>query len=359
MRLSTVPAILASVLALASPALSTPSNRATDIERRDLRQIYAAARKESGVLQVAWGGDEQSDSVAAAFESLFPEVKVNVTVDLSKYWDMKTDRAFLETGSDCVDAAFLQTMHDYPRWKSEGRLMPYKFREWEDVDPRLKDEEGYYLGAFFYNFGPIIYNENKLPAGAEIPKTYQDFLKPEWKNKLVLTYPNDDDAIAFLFSIIIEKYGWKWFSALISQNVHWVRGTATPGKILSQPSSQAAISFTTFPTGESNIKLVLPEDNYMCWPQRGAIFSSTKMPESARLFLSWVMGDDYQRNWQRNGLAGTRNGFGAQEMFQKEFVDPLAFEKFMVDRTKVEWYKLQFESQIGTAQGLSPLVDGI
>jgi hypothetical protein len=64
MRLSMVPAILASVL-LAIPALSAPNGRGshkenTEIEYRELRQIYAAAREESGVLQVAWGGDGAS-----------------------------------------------------------------------------------------------------------------------------------------------------------------------------------------------------------------------------------------------------------------------------------------------------------
>jgi ABC-type Fe3+ transport system substrate-binding protein len=97
---------------------------------------------------------EKSQSVAAAFEVLFPEVKVNVTVDLSKYWDSKTDRAYIQTGKDAVDAIFLQTVHDYPRWKDEGRLMPYKVKDWDQIDGSLKDSEGYYLGTFFREFPP-------------------------------------------------------------------------------------------------------------------------------------------------------------------------------------------------------------
>lgn len=40
-------------------------------------------------------------------------------------------------------------------------------------------------------------------------------------------------------------------------------------------------------------------------------------------------------------------------------LDPPAFERFMLDRPLVERYKLQFEQLLGTAQGLSPLIDDL
>ena len=40
-------------------------------------------------------------------------------------------------------------------------------------------------------------------------------------------------------------------------------------------------------------------------------------------------------------------------------LDPPAFERFMLDRTLVEQYKLQFEQLLGTAQGVSPLDDDL
>jgi ABC-type Fe3+ transport system substrate-binding protein len=37
---------------------------------------------------------------------------------------------------------------------------------------------------------------------ADVPKEYTNFLKPMFKGKLVLTYPNDDDAILFQFNLM-------------------------------------------------------------------------------------------------------------------------------------------------------------
>ena len=35
-----------------------------------------------------------------------------------------------------------------------------------------------------------------------MPTSYQDFTKPEYKDKIVLTYPNDDDAVLYQFELM-------------------------------------------------------------------------------------------------------------------------------------------------------------
>ena len=37
---------------------------------------------------------------------------------------------------------------------------------------------------------------------ADAPKEYTDFVKPEFKDKIVLTYPNDDDAVLYQFDLM-------------------------------------------------------------------------------------------------------------------------------------------------------------
>ena len=34
------------------------------------------------------------------------------------------------------------------------------------------------------------------------PVEYTDYLKPEFKDKLVITYPNDDDAVLYQFDLM-------------------------------------------------------------------------------------------------------------------------------------------------------------
>lgn len=212
------------------------------------------------------------------------------------------------------------------------------------------------------HFGSIIYNPGLLSA-ANLPTSYGDFILPAWKGKLVLTYPNDDDAVNYLFSIIIGKYGWPWFEALaLHQDVQWVRGTATPGAVIAQNWTRSA-TFTT--SGKSGFlgEAFLPNDQFMSWAQTAAIFSSTKRPESSKLFISWLLSDSYQNGLASGGTWGARSdipsGPNKTSIFDSVTTEPIGFNKFMLDRVEVEWWRLQYETLLGTAQGASPLHDNL
>lgn len=83
-----------------------------------------------------------------AFKQLFPKVGINITAELSKYADSRIDRSYIEE-KPFVDYAMLQTVHDFPRWKSEGKLLDYKPPNFEDVNPAIKDKDGAYVPVGF------------------------------------------------------------------------------------------------------------------------------------------------------------------------------------------------------------------
>lgn len=198
---------------------------------------------------------------------------------------------------------------------------------------------------------------------ANLPTSFADFTLPFWKGKLALTYPNDDDAIAYLFSQIIEKYGWSWFETLANyQDVEWVRGSATGGAILQQNLTRS-VTFTSLGAAQHLAETYLPNDQFMSWAQTGAILASTKRPESSKLFISWLLSDGFQKELASSGLWVARSdipsGPNKTSIFESRLTEPIGFNKFMLDRTEVEWWKLQFETTLGTAQGKSPLHDDL
>ena len=112
-------------LALTAGLLNVSS--AVKVETRTLDQQYAAALAEGGVVTLWHGGDEitQQNSLKTAFEARFPGMTLNLTVDLSKYHDGNLNLQ-LAAKNVFVDSVMLQTLHDFPRWKSQGALMNYK-----------------------------------------------------------------------------------------------------------------------------------------------------------------------------------------------------------------------------------------
>lgn len=174
-------------------------NNAPEIENRTIDEIYEAALAEGGIVTLWHGGDErnQQDRLKNAFEARFPNITLNVTVDVSKYHDGNIDRQ-LATGGVYVDSVMLQTLHDYPRWDQEGALLHYIPIDFYKVQPSFRDIRGAWHGVRISAWS-FLWNEDRVSTG---PKEFDDFLKPEYKDKLVLTYPNDDDAVLYAFDLM-------------------------------------------------------------------------------------------------------------------------------------------------------------
>ena len=211
-------------------------------------------------------------------------------------------------------------------------------------------------------FGQFFYDSNKIKE-SEVPDNYLDLLDPKWKGKLILTYPNDDDAIAYLFSVQTAKYGFDWFERLAQQDVQWVRGSATPFILLSQQaensSSKRTISFsTTHLDGfDPAIKSKIPsKEEYLSWFQTMAIFRSTNCPESSKLFVSWILSDEWQAPLSKTTTTALNhlNALSGNEIYASKNTQTQRFRQFENDRTVVEWWKTQFETTLGPAVGPDP-----
>ncbi|PYE48356.1 ABC transporter substrate-binding protein [Deinococcus yavapaiensis] len=350
--------LLSSTAALAQVAPNARVER--DGEGRTLPELYQAALKEGGTLEVLAGGDEvnQQDATVQAFKAAFPGVNIKVTVDLSKYHEGRIDQQ-LASKNVSTDVALLQTLHNFDRWKSQGALLPYKPVGWNQVPAKFKDVSGAYTGMLIYSFSNVS-NVAATPAD-QAPLDAIDYLDPKWKGKIVLVYPNDDDAVLYQFYKIIQKYGWTYMDRLLAQDVRWVRGSATPiPTLLQEPGT---VSFTTafplVPVPNLPLRFNVPRtDSFLTWAQTAAIFKDAKHPAAAKLFLSFLLSKEFQANapfWPiRNDLPAPQ-GWKPLSEYNTNHTD---FKAFMRDRATVERFRLQIERYIGTPQGPSPLVDG-
>lgn len=345
------------VLAGATAALAQ-----AEVESRTLDEIHQAALKEGGVVTCWHGGDEKNsrDSLKQAFEERFPGITLNITVDLSKYHDTNLDTQIQQKGV-YVDSIILQTLHDYPRWKEQGVLLQYEPLGFDQVYDQFKDPDSYYSGLFVIAWSNV-WNTQKISSS---PKEFTDFLKPEYKDKLILTYPNDDDAVLYGFDLIVQNLGTEWFDGLLANNPLWVRGTATPRTLLRDNSTQWAATFTSSgglsPTAPINASFPADSAPFVSWPQTGAILKDAPHPEGAKLLHSYLLSDEYQNatgGWSaRRDLSPQPSRY--PDIFDMPNTNVTGFGAWMSDRANVERARFFFESRIGTAQGLSPLDDDL
>lgn len=161
----------------------------------------------------------------------------------------------------------------------------------------------------------------------------------------------------------MKQYGLSWFEGLLAQNPRWVRGTATPASVIGSSNGSWTNTFTSavglFPF--ANINITHPvEGQFVTWPQTGAILKGAPHPESAKLLHSYILSEEYQNStgsWSvRRDIAPPT---GYPSVMEMPGTDPTKFSAWMSDRAAVERLRFFFEARIGSAQGLSPLIDDL
>ncbi|WP_410641387.1 ABC transporter substrate-binding protein [Amycolatopsis sp. lyj-346] len=334
--------------AAAAPAANDTGNR----EETQLQKLYQQAVAEGGDLVVYAGGDKpgQADYLRDAFVEKFPKIKANVIVDFSKNHDARVDDQVAE-GKVVADVVHLQTIDDFPRWKREGVLEPYKPAGWDKVYNQVKDRDGYYTGVFFFAFS----NVTATSLGSNAPVEAADFLKPEFKDKLVFTYPNDDDAVLYYFKQLTDKYGFGYLQKLLAQHPKFVRGTQDSADLVG--TAPYVASFGTSGGRPGLAQQTYPAQSpWVAWPQTAGILKQAPHKAAAKLYLSWLLSRDTQQNdigtWSaRTDVAppaGAKNIFGYPNM------NPLGLGTFMSDRTALDRYKARITLYVGDVQGVNP-----
>jgi ABC-type Fe3+ transport system substrate-binding protein len=340
---------------------ASPGSKSLDDETAQLKALYQAAIQEGGELTVWAGGDapNQQDDLKSKFLLRFPEIRLKLIVDLSKDHDIIIDQQ-LKSKTLVPDIAMLQTTHDFERWKQEGALLNFKSLSTNRLLPGYSDPDGAFTTAFIFSFVPQ-YAKQGLPNGF-LPSAISDFLKPEFKNRLILTYPHDDDAVLYVYDKLIQKYGQDFIKQLAAQNPRFVRGTAAPAAIVGNSTEIGhylgnITGYDTTPEMPSQ-SFIPSDDPFITWPQRIAIFKQARHPAAAKLFVAYVTSKEFQStywSWRtRNDLSPPS---GLRPLHEYTNTDPEDFVKWMRDRRHIEHLKQQMIAAFGPVEGQSPLTD--
>ena len=323
-------------------------------EAKSLDELYADALAEGGELVIYAGGDTatQQDFTKQAFLSRFPKMKLTMVVDYSKFHDVRVDNQ-LATDTLVPDVVQLQTLQDFTRWKKQGKLLSYKPAGFSQLYKDFRDSDGAWVAIAVIGFS---FMYNAAAAGSSAPRTPLDLVDPRWKGKIASSYPNDDDAVLFLYRLYAEKYGWNWLSKLVAQDVQFARGSNTPGDATNAGTKAIGIGGSGSLTSASTaaVRWVVPDGHpFMAWGQRAAILAEAKRPAAAKLYLNWALSTAVQQNafngWSVRTDVTPAGGLKPIWTYQNANLE--GFPRFMADRAEVERWKQTFSLYLGEVQG--------
>ncbi|WP_166332675.1 ABC transporter substrate-binding protein [Sphingobacterium chungjuense] len=328
-------------------------------EEAEIQRLYRAAVDAGETEITIWGGGDtptQLNWIINEWEATFPEIKINIRVDLSKFLDVEIDQE-LANNTLTPDIVHIQTVQNFHRWKAEGHLENYKPWAWDLIPSALKDPDGAFTPVYYITFA-MLANRNNVSA---LPETYADLLTPEYRNNLILTYPHDDDAVIFLWKKIIDQYGWEYVDRILEQNPRWVRGTAGPHNQVRFGNELASFGtagvFDT--TRDNGAQVILPRvDPFVTWGQTAGIFKLTKNKNAAKLYLNWLLSPRIQRDvWIEWSIRTDLPIKGGYDFRTFQNTSPIEYVQFLLDTEAYNEIYRQMEERIGPVQGGSPLTD--
>jgi ABC-type Fe3+ transport system substrate-binding protein len=312
--------------------------------------LYEKAKLEKTLALYGAGPPEPFKRWIADFEKDYPGITVAFTGGLSNALD-KTIEQQLADHAMQADVGIFQTMQDFVRWKATGALALFKPQGFDAIDPAFKDEDGAFT-TVSVNMVTYAYNTQRVPA-ADVPQSARDFLKPMFRNRLLITTdPSDDDASLMAFNAIVTKYGWDYMAKYMAQEPRFTRD----GHAVVSDAVAAGEALATFDSTSTTprlmregkpIRLVLSRDDPTpLFLVAGAIFKDAPHANAAKLFLDWYLAPEQQR---RNGAFSARADVPPPEGWQplSSYKLDTSFRALHSDPAKLAALKARFARYVG------------
>jgi ABC-type Fe3+ transport system substrate-binding protein len=334
--------------ALAAAAVAFPALDAT-AQAQSLDELYAKAKPEKSLVIYAGGPVSNYEPLAREFESRFPGLMVTIDGGFSNVLNQKIEQQFKD-GKLEADMVLFQTAQDFVRWKGEGRMLAFKPDGFDAIDKSFKDPDGAFI---VWSVGTLSYAYNTREVRPEnAPKSALDFLKPEFRGKMIACYPHDDDATLYLFHTILKKYGPDYLDKYIANQPNWVQGHLSVSRAVAGGSNLITLDATTstilnLKKAGQPIDFVFSEiDSIPVYYSTAGIFKDAPHPNVAKLYLAWVLQVEQQR---RLGSYSPRADVPPPAGLKPLFTYNLAngYRDFVTDAPLLVDLRKKFEAAIG------------
>lgn len=286
--------------ALLATAFAAAAFLAPAAKAQSEQELYEMARKEGALIFFGSGQAETNERLIREFETKYPGIKVVYTGGFSNVFNQEVNKQ-LAAKDLKVDLISLQTVQDFHEWKKRGVLLNFKHEGFDQINPAYRDPDGAFT-TIQVNYMSYGYNP-KLLKPEDVPKSALDFLKPQFKGRIALTYPHDDDTTLFLFELLSDKYGPTFVPDLLKQEPKFVQGHLGVSRSIASGESLASFDVTSSAdnlkrAGQPIERAFSKEDATPITTLTMGIFKDAPHVNAAKLYENWLMSKDVQSRSQ-------------------------------------------------------------
>ncbi len=255
----------------------------------------AALRAQEGKLVLYTSQPNQdAQQTIDAFKAKYPKVDVTFVRDGTPRIVAKL-RAEMEAGAAQADLLLIADAVTMEDLKKEGRLLPFPEADVSAYAPGMHDKDKTWFATKLITTG-IIYN-TKAPTQ---PQSWTDLLKPEVKGQIVMPSPLASGAALIHAATLTSNLGegWGYYEKL---KANGAVATSGNGDVLKQVAGGEklygmVVDFMAIREKAKGapVAFVFPKEGVSAIGEPVAILKSTKNPDAARAFVSFVLSKDGQ-----------------------------------------------------------------
>ncbi len=186
---------------------------------------------------------------------------------------------------------------------NEGLLEEYKSPTAVDIPEQFKDPEGAWTGIYVGYLGiegnKAWLEENNL----ELPSTWDDLLKPEFKGNIVVAHPGSSSTAYNLLSTILqikgEDAGFEYLQKFSDQVRQYTKSGSAPGRMAGTGEAPIAIGFLHDAIkyqeeGYTDLIFTAAEEGTGYEIGAAAIIKDAPDLEAAKMFIDWCLTKEAQ-----------------------------------------------------------------
>ena len=207
-----------------------------------------------------------------------------------------------ENGAPSGDVWFGGTTDPYNESARKGFLEAYEADNAVHlVGDMYRDADGYWYGIYKGILGFMVNTEELERLNLDAPQTWDDLLKPEYKDLIWLSNANTAGTAKLVINTLVQMKGhdeaMKYFVELDKNIAQYTKSGSGPSKKVGVGECVIGIGFlhdgiTQILDGYDNIALVIPADGTSFEIGATAIFAGAKHPNAARLWIEYTLSPD-------------------------------------------------------------------
>jgi iron(III) transport system substrate-binding protein len=251
--------------------------------------LVAQAKKEGRVAWYTTVSIPESQQFAGLFQQQFPFITVDIIRSGS---GALVNRIISEYNANKYLVDVLQGFSSrggYMALKQKNILGRYESPQYKYLPSDLRDPAGYW-GSHFQNTFVVAYN-TRMVKPPDVPKTYNDLLKPKWKSKQILNDTENYEWFDGLLHYWGKEKGLAYFRKLAQQEQVFQRGAR--GRVQLVAAGEFPLTIGYGPHAQSFINKGAPIEWVPLEPvvtiiNTVSVAQKAAHPAAARLFVDFL-----------------------------------------------------------------------